>query len=400
MTGVDVRMVGFRYAPAIGGAELLARRLLQELGDRVRADVVTLATDNRSDWLQVLIDGERSEPTSYDVDGRPVTALGRWPDATRRRLKLLAPFYHLPKSPAPTLMGRMLSRELEALTRGARLIHNVFMGREAFSLGLLLSALRAGVPFVFTPLRHERPLGWNSPAFRELYREAGAVIALTDVEARWLISQGAHPERTHVIGIGPSNDPSASPEPARQRVGNQKIVLFLGQLHRYKGFRELLSAAHAFVGRADIRFVFAGPDIRGHARAFLDAPANVIYLGDVPTALRDSLLQACTVLCVPSSRESFGAVLVEAWTCGKPVIGGPAAATEVLVDDGRDGLIVPQKPAAIAAALARLVDDEALCRRLGAAGRQKVAQRYSWKTIADRHLEIYEHLWERTPSPA
>lgn len=392
---VDLRLVGFRYAPAIGGAEQLARRLLQALAERVSADVVTLATDNRSDWLRLLTDGERSDAETYEIDGRRVTALGAWHAATRRQLRLLAPLYHLPRSPAPTLMGRRLAPEIAPLAIGARLIHNVFMGREAFSLGWLLAAQRAGIPFVFTPLRHQRPLGWSSPAFRQLYARSNAVIALTDAESSWLQQRGAPPERTHVIGLGPSNDPEASPEAARRLLGDRKIVLFLGQLHAYKGFRVLLAAARSLARRDDTVFVFAGPDVRNHARAFARAPQNARYLAQVDQPLRDSLLQAATVLCVPSSRESFGAVLVEAWACGKPVIGGPAAATRSVIDDGVDGFIVPQDVRSLVPVLERLLDDDELCRRLGQAGRRKVEARYSWASIAQRHLAIYEALAER-----
>jgi glycosyltransferase involved in cell wall biosynthesis len=389
---VDLRLVGFRYSPAVGGAEQLARRLLLEIGDRLNADVVTLVTDNRSEWLELLIDGERAEDSVYSVDGRNIRAIGSWNRATRVRMRLLAPFYHLPWSPAPGAMAALIAPELERVLRGAGVVHNVFMGREAFSLGSLLASQRLGLPFVFTPLRHERPLGWNSPAFKDLYRQSEAVIALTDAERGWLISQGARADRTHVIGLGPSNDPLASADPARALVGQGKIVLFLGQLHRYKNFEALIEAARAFEGRTDVRFVFAGPDVRGHALAFKTAPANVQYLSRVDQPMRDSLLQACTLLCVPSSRESFGAVLVEAWSCGKPVIGGPAAATRELIDEGVDGWIVAPDAKAIAAILGRVLDDDALRRRAGEAGRAKVAARFSWPAIATRHLEIYESL--------
>lgn len=389
---VDLRLAGFRYAPAVGGAEQLARHLLAAIGDRLRADVLTVVTDNRSEWLRLLIDGERATDVVYEIDGRRVLALGQWSMATRARLRWLAPFYHLPHSPAPTLMGRRLAGELDRAVSGARLLHNVFMGREAFSLGLLIAAKQRSIPFVFTPLRHQRPLGWSSPAFRRLYRESDAVIALSADEARWLEAQGARADRTHVIGLGPTNDPNASPATARARVGPGTIVLFLGQLHAYKGFRVLIEAARAFEQRTDVIFVFAGPDVRGNARAFSSASANVRYLGRVDQPLRDSLLAASSVLCVPSSRESFGAVLVEAWACGKPVVGGPAAPTRELIADGVDGWTVPQEAPAIARLLTRLIDDEGLRHRAGQAGRAKVAARFSWPSIAQRHLDIYRGL--------
>jgi glycosyltransferase involved in cell wall biosynthesis len=388
----DVRLVGFRYHPAIGGAEQYARRLLRELGDRLSIEVATVVTANRSDWLRLLIEGVRDREERYLVDGRAVRALPRWRPATRRRLALLSPLYHLPKSPVPGLMGRMLAGELAPAVEGASIVHNVFMGREAFSLALLLAARRAGARFVFTPLWHQRPLGWSSPAFVELYRSADRLVALTNTEAAWLLEHGARRDTIRVIPIGPLNDPQASAAPARALLGDRKIVLFLGQLHDYKGYRQLLGAAARFADRRDVLFVFAGPDVRGHARAFLDAPANVRYLDSPDDAMRNSLLQACTVLCVPSSRESFGLVLVEAWACGKPVIGGPAAATRELIADGIDGWVVAQDPGAIEARLRTILDDEHLAEQMGARGRAKVRARFDWPAIAKNYLDLYAEL--------
>ncbi len=218
------------------------------------------------------------------------------------------------------------------------------------------------------------------------------MIALTRTEADWLIAHGARPERVSVIGAGPLSDANGSAQAARRLLGEDAIVLFLGQLHSYKGFETVLRAAEAMRDRRDVRFVFAGPDIRGHAGRFARAPANVTYLGPVDDAMRDSLLQACTVLCVPSSRESFGLVIVEAWNAGKPAIGGPAPAIRELIEDGLDGWSIPQHPGTLVDRLTRLLDDPTLARRMGAAGKTKVEQRFSWPAIADAHLAVYSRL--------
>ena len=387
-----LRVVGFRYAPAIGGAENYARRLLREIGGRLDIDVVTWLTSNRTDWLRSLIDGERDAPETYQIDGREVTALARWPLGTRRRLRALSPFYHVPNSPAPTQMGRLLVQHMAPIAKGTDVVHNVFMGREAFSLGMMLATHNAAKPFVFTPLRHERPLGWNSPAFRTIYRQADALIAMTEDEAAWLERQGAPNQRLHVIGAGPQNDPTASPALAFKAIGGRhRFVLFLGQLHEYKGYNSLLAAAQRLESR-DVLFVFAGPDVRSHARRIRSAGANVLYLGAVDNALRDSLLSACSVVCVPSSRESFGIIAVEAWASRKPVVGGPAAATRELIEDGVDGWAVAQDPITIAARLAQLLDNDELGRDMGSRGKEKVERRFTWESVAKAHLDVYDQV--------
>lgn len=388
-----VTLTAFRYAPAIGGAENYSRRLLAEIGPRLNCNVVTLLKTQRTDWLAAMIRGERDSPEKYAVDGREVTAIDGWPASTRAALTALAPAYHVPSSPAPWLMGWQLAPHLDQYLDGTQLVHNVFMGREAFSAGFFIAAQKRRLPFVFTPLRHKRPLGWNSPAFRRLYAQSDAVIALTKGEADWLASQGAPRSRLHVIGIGPQNDAAATPELARQHLQtDKKIVLFIGQLHAYKGFRALLDAAGILSARSDVLFIFVGPDVRGNASAFSARGTNVNWLGHVSEELRDSLFSACTVLCVPSSRESFGSVIIEAWACGKPVVGGPADATRELIDDGVDGYVVPQDPQVIAQRLTRILDEPGLAQAMGARGKEKVLEKYSWEAIAEAHLAVYQSL--------
>jgi len=224
------------------------------------------------------------------------------------------------------------------------------------------------------------------------------MVALTSDERDWLVKHGAAVNRIHIIGLGPLSDPHASPALARKVLESaDRIVLFLGQLYEYKGFRAVIDAARHMKSRRDVRFVFAGPDVRGNAKIFATAPPNVTYLSAVDDGLRDSLLKACTVLCVPSSRESFGAVVVEAWACRKPVIGGPAAATRELVDEGLNGWTVPQDGRAIARRLEQLLDDEDMCARIGYRGWQKVQTSYSWQGIAEAHLDLYAGLTAAGP---
>jgi glycosyltransferase involved in cell wall biosynthesis len=107
------------------------------------------------------------------------------------------------------------------------------------------------------------------------------------------------------------------------------------------------------------------------------------------------LLAACTVLCVPSSRESFGLVVVEAWACAKPVLAGPAEAMRELVHDGEDGFHVVQDGHQIAERLGRLLDDPALAREMGCRGRERVETDFAWPLVARRHLDAYRAAAER-----
>jgi glycosyltransferase involved in cell wall biosynthesis len=101
-------------------------------------------------------------------------------------------------------------------------------------------------------------------------------------------------------------------------------------------------------------------------------------------------LAACDLFVLPSGQESFGIAFVEAWSCAKPVIGARVGAVSSLIDEGRDGLLFSaDDPDSMAGTICRLLADEALRRRLGAAGRQKVLGNFTWEIVTDRVRQAY-----------
>ena len=97
---------------------------------------------------------------------------------------------------------------------------------------------------------------------------------------------------------------------------------------------------------------------------------------------------------LPATRaEGLGGVLLEAMAARVPVLSTRAGGTAEVVDDEETGLLVPpQQPAALARALARLLGDPQLRRRLGAAGRRAVEQRFGADSMARQVERIYAEL--------
>ena len=90
------------------------------------------------------------------------------------------------------------------------------------------------------------------------------------------------------------------------------------------------------------------------------------------------------------ANELFGLVLVEAMARGCPVVASAAASLPEIVEDGGCGLLVPPNdPPAIGRAITRLREDPALWRRLSAAARQRVEERFTWDRVVERCLEAY-----------
>lgn len=140
-----------------------------------------------------------------------------------------------------------------------------------------------------------------------------------------------------------------------------------------------------------LRIVGGGPQ-----RAALEAlaislgvAARVQFVGPVAHAEVPAQLHQLDIY-VAASRldsESFGVAVLEASACARPVVVSDAGGLPEVVDDGVTGLVVPRDdPAALAAALQRLVDDAPLRQRLGRAGRERVLQHYDWDRCVEQML--------------
>jgi phosphatidylinositol alpha-1,6-mannosyltransferase len=90
--------------------------------------------------------------------------------------------------------------------------------------------------------------------------------------------------------------------------------------------------------------------------------------------------------------EGLGMVYLEAAACGRPVVAGTSGGAPETVQEGVTGHVVgdPRSPEAVAAVLTGLLDDPQRARRMGAAGRAWVEQRWSWTTIADTFAALLD----------
>ena len=108
---------------------------------------------------------------------------------------------------------------------------------------------------------------------------------------------------------------------------------------------------------------------------------------DVPSHLR-----AADLFVLPSKREGLPVALLEAMACGLPCVASRLpGSTEAIIEDGSNGLLVaPGDVAALTHAIGKLLDDQDLRHRLGAAARATIAHRFASGEVADRWLEAYD----------
>jgi 2-deoxystreptamine N-acetyl-D-glucosaminyltransferase/2-deoxystreptamine glucosyltransferase len=237
-------------------------------------------------------------------------------------------------------------------------------------LGAGLAALACGKPFVLqlwgTDVEVARRL--RAPA-RRVVRAARIVICASHALAEDARELGAREIRVIPSGV---DVPEHTGEPAEP-----PEVLFVGRLSAEKGILELLQAADgmtlAVAGDGPLRAQV--PGALGFVRHHELAP----------------LYERAAVVAVPSRREGFGVVALEAMASGRPVVASAVGGLLDIVVDGATGLLVPPGDVpALRAALERLLEDGELRRRLGEAGRERAREHFSWPAVADETVRAYE----------
>jgi phosphatidyl-myo-inositol alpha-mannosyltransferase len=176
-------------------------------------------------------------------------------------------------------------------------------------------------------------------------------------------------------------------------LGPGRRILFVGRLHRRKGFPVAVEAFRLLADRyADIGLVVAGD---GEERASVDrltppVRARVTMLGAVPHEQLPRYFAACDLLVAPSlGGESFGYVLLEAMAAGLPVVASQIPGYDEVVIDGREGFLVPPgDPQAVADAAAKVLDHPTLAQTMGHVGRT-MAARYDWAVVAEQIEAAY-----------
>lgn len=209
------------------------------------------------------------------------------------------------------------------------------------------------------------------------------------VGRRWRLA----PDRIRVV---PNPIDDATFAPAADEAECAGRILIVGRIERAKGhdllvealpqIRESVPEAHLMVVGSD-----GGATEQLERRAAeLGVREAVRFAGARGRGELPPIYRSAAVCVVPSRFEAFPYVALEAMACGRPVVASKVGGLVEVVDDGSDGvLIAPESPAALAAAITRLLLDAVERRRLGRAARQRVAAAYAADTVAAHMAERY-----------
>ncbi len=242
------------------------------------------------------------------------------------------------------------------------------------------------------------------------FRFAGRVIAVSHAVKRHLVAQGIPDERVTVVHNGVDLQSLARPssrEALCSRWGiasGAPLLVTVGRLVPTKGHRDLLQALRLLVRNPqwqELRLLIVGS---GVLLGQLQAEAEQAGLADrvIFTGFQRDVLpfvHAANVFVLPSVQEGLSLSALEAMALGKPVVACRVGGTPEVVADGETGLLVsPGRPAELAAALARLLEDPEEAERMGALGEQRARGMFDLEQMVSRIEAVYGELISR-PSP-
>lgn len=281
------------------------------------------------------------------------------------------------------------------------------------SVPAALVARQRGIPLVISLHGSDVYLAeqhWALAAAAHMaFRSAAAVTACSSDLRRRGALLGARPASCRVVpyGIHPGEfrpDPDAA-RVMRTELGlpsDAPIVFGIGRLVAKKGFGVLIDAwPDVLATHPDAHLVIAGyGDL--HATLYdqaqrLGIAQRVHFPGQLERARAATYIAAADVFTLPivpdKGVDGLPNVLLEAMGAGRPIVASRVAGVPDVIDDGVHGLITPARdPAALAAAIQRLLDDRALAARLGAAARQRIETELTWDHTAAQFEQVYESV--------
>lgn len=323
-----------------------------------------------------------------------------------------------PVSRLRAILGRRVIEQLAPIIRDFDVLHlHGVWDPLLYAAARVAHATRLAKPYLVTPhgmldpwsLAQSRwkkrlalALGWRrmldrAAALHLLNADEKALVAGLGLRAPGVVI----PNGVNLAEFDPPPDPALF----RRRLpalGDQPYVLFLGRLHYKKGLDHLAEAFRIVAGQfPDVQLVVAGPD--DGARGDLEvrvAAAGLVNRVHIPGSIygpeKLSCIAGAACFCLPSRQEGFSVAILEALACGTPVVVSTECHFPEVAEVGA-GEIVPLDTDVLAAALNRVLADPARRERMGKAGRELVAARFTWPRIAERCIDTYAGLiGERT----
>lgn len=400
---MNVLLVAQNYYPLIGGVETHARQIAHELAKTHHVRVVAgNFTPCKLPKRLTMLHTSLLAPAAADYQDGEIPVQALTPQKFDRLKMLPIAVRAIPKLQryaygAVTEFGYSWYRSvyfarLLQQMQGVSVVHSLAGGYLGWAAQEAAQVL--GIPFVCTPFVHPHQWGDDAASVR-YYQRSQAVIALLESDRQYLSSLGISASKLHTIGVSPDLPAIADSAGFRQQHGLEDVpfVLYIGRMMPQKGAKAVLEATEqVWQQHPETRFVFIGPQLAESATWFAQVDPRILYLGKVSHQEKADALAACDIFCMPSLSEILPTVYLEAWSYGKPVIGGQAEGLPALVEGNQAGISVSQDSAEVSQAIVTLLKDPELRLHYGQVGQKLVNQQYTVKAVVKQLEALYGNL--------
>ncbi len=412
-----------RFYPFMGGSEIY----FQELSEQLAADghhVTVLTTDawdldhfwapgrRRIDEHETHHRGVRilrfpveriaGPPIMYPIIRRLMVEFGRVP-GTVPLLRRMAQI-------TPRVPG--LTRYLRTTTDHYDLVNTTNITLDFTIIPAFCFAHQRGIPHICTPFVHLGEPGsdyivryYSQPHQIDLLKRSARVLVQSSLEGRFLSQRGVSSERIVELGGWVRPETLVGGDAARFRAEHsidEPIVLSIGAAAYDKGTMHAIEAMQQlWRDGSNARLVLIASNLLAQFETYwAQLPATtrerITLLQAVPHQTKLDALAAAQAFVLPSRTDSFGIVFLEAWMYDVPVIGARAGGVPDIIDDGRDGYLVPfGDTIEIARKLATLLDDRERAQQMGQQGHAKVLATMTFERKYRMLIQIYREAIER-----
>jgi len=263
------------------------------------------------------------------------------------------------------------------------------------------------VPYILTPHGCMLWLGEPKILNRLYYRLFGAkllenaykIIALTSTEKKEFMQLSVPEEKIVIIPNGVTisdyeNLPEIGQFRSKYKIGDQeKMVLFLGRVHKIKGIDLLVDAFSDLVKEyPEVKLVIAGRDegflteLQQQANK-LNLSEKIIFTGPLTEEEKNAAYVDADVYVLPSVHEGFPITVLEAWACGTPVIVTKGCNISDIVEN--NGIVVDNNRSQLKTALVMILTDNKLKNFFIRQGLERITTEYNWNRIAEKIEILY-----------
>jgi glycosyltransferase involved in cell wall biosynthesis len=310
-----------------------------------------------------------------------------------------------PSIPTPRAVGRLavLMRSERPDIVHSHLFHGDlygFLATRFAPVPILVSTVQ-GVNFFWELERFPRRAKWwlASLLYRAIYRVFAGIATCSSAVKEAMCSRPGVKVRPDLVRVihNAIDDAEPGADPPRPVGAATKRIVTVASLEPCKGHDVLLEALRRVAADIPVQCLLVGD---GPSRPSLQATVRSLGLGDMVRFLGyqeavTTIVRECDVFVLPSLLEGFGIAVVEAMALGVPVVASATGGIPEIITDGEDGLLVPPgDSSALAAAIRRLLTDDALREAIVGRARER-AKRFTASVMAEQYREWYEELLSR-----